>query len=131
MTRKPYTRADVELVERTIHDVTPPIRDGYVDGRDLLNAEACAVLDALAAEGRLLPTGTETEYGYRCGEDCTQPHRASEESARTKVRAMRNGTVVRRLAGPWTSVEEPARALPLQPAVLDAAAHQQEAGETA
>ena len=53
---KPYTRGDVEMVERAIHDVTPPMRDGYVDGRDLLNAEACAVLDALAAAGRLRDT---------------------------------------------------------------------------
>ena len=53
MNTKPYTRADVEMVEKAIRDVTPPVRDGYVDGRDLLNAEACAVLDALAAAGRL------------------------------------------------------------------------------
>ena len=67
MTDKPYNRGDVELVEQAIRNVSPTIVDGYVDGRDLLTAEACAVLEALAAAGRLIPadTATRTEWATR------------------------------------------------------------------
>lgn len=55
MTDKPYTDADVKLVEQAILHADPPIRRGYINGPDVLTAEARAALDALAAAGRLAP----------------------------------------------------------------------------
>lgn len=45
--------ADVELVAKAIREAPVSIRDGYVDGAGQLEAEARAVLSALAAAGRL------------------------------------------------------------------------------
>lgn len=64
MTGYPYTDADVKLVEQAILHADPPLRPGYINGPDVLTAEARAVLDALAAAGRLLPEGTHTVEQY-------------------------------------------------------------------
>ncbi|MCG5464324.1 hypothetical protein MED01_002490 [Micromonospora sp. MED01] len=50
---RPYTDADVKLVEQAILHAEAPIRPGFINGPDQLTAEARAALDALVAAGRL------------------------------------------------------------------------------